>query len=198
MQMRPGRRGWLATLIAAGAIAAAFSVLAALRPERKPPVFDATDVTGVQWGRDFQLTGHDGRPYRLADFRGKVVAVYFGFTHCPDVCPLTMATLGQAVQLLGDEGSRVKVVFITVDARRDQPDVLARYVHAFHQDFLGLYGNARQTAQAAAEFKVQQGEHHSTPVFLLDPGGRLRLVARAETSAESMAHDMGLLLKGAE
>jgi protein SCO1/2 len=189
--------GWLIALAALACSAIAFTVPAALRPQRQPPAFQATDVTGVQWGRDFRLTGHDGKPYRLADFRGKVVAVYFGFTRCPDVCPLTMATLGQAVHLLGDEGGRVKVVFITVDPKRDKPGVLAKYVHAFHEDFLGLYGDRKQTARSAAEFKVETGEHHSTPVFLLDPSGRLRLVVHAETSAESMAHDMRLLLKAA-
>jgi len=188
--------GTLVALAAAGAITAgASAVMAAWRPEPAPLAFQATDVTGVPWGRDFRLTGHDGRPYQLADFRGKVVAVYFGFTHCPDVCPLTMATLGQVVHLLGDDGGRVQIVFITVDPRHDKPDVLARYVRAFHEDFLGLYGDRQEVARAAAEFKVEAGEHHSTPVFLLDPGGRLRLVVRAETTAESIAGDIRLLLK---
>ena len=188
--------GTLVALAAAGAITAgASSVVAAWRSEPAPLAFQATDVSGVPWGRDFRLTGHDGRPYQLADFRGKVVAVYFGFTHCPDVCPLTMATLGQVVHLLGDDGGRVQIVFITVDPRHDKPNVLAKYVRAFHEDFLGLYGDKQEVARAAAEFKVETGEHHSTPVFLLDPGGRLRLVARAETSAESIAEDIRLLLK---
>ena len=80
----------------------------------------------------------------------------------------------------------------------DQPDVLARYVRAFHEDFLGLYGDRKETARTAAEFKVEAGEHHSTPVFLLDPNGRLRLVVRAETSAESIAEDIRLLLKASK
>lgn len=194
-----GFRGWLTALAAAGATLAATTVVKALPPPNAEPVaFQATDVTGVPWGRDFRLTGHDGRPYQLADFRGKVVAVYFGFTHCPDVCPLTMATLGQVVRLLGDDGGRVKVVFITVDPRHDQPNVLAKYVRAFHEDFLGLYGDKQEIARTAAEFKVETGEHHSTPVFLLDPSGRLRLVVRAETTAESIAEDIRLLLKASK
>ena len=156
--------------------------------------FEATDVGGVSWGRDFHLTGDDGAPRELADFRGKVVALYFGYTRCPDVCPLTMATLGESVRLLGEEGKRVQVIFVSVDPKHDKPKVLAQYVRSFHEGFLALYGDAAATAQTAAEFKVEGGEHHSTPVFLFDPGGRLRLVAHPEASAESIAHDIRGLL----
>jgi len=156
--------------------------------------FEATDVSGVIWGRDFHLTGTDGAPHQLADYRGKVVALYFGYTRCPDVCPLTMATLGESVRLLGDDGKRVQVLFVTVDPKRDKPRVLAHYVHSFHEGFLALYGNAAATARTTAEFKVEAGEHHSTPVFLFDPAGRLRLVAHPDASAESFAHDIRKLL----
>src|SRR6478735_1687968 len=112
---------WLLALATVGAIlAGAFATLAALRPEPQTVEFDAT--------------GDDGKPRELADFRGKVVALYFGYTRCPDVCPLTMATLGQAVRLLGEDGKRVQGVFVTVDSRHDKPRVLSRYVRAFHQD----------------------------------------------------------------
>jgi protein SCO1/2 len=155
---------------------------------------EATDVSGVSWGRDFHLTGDDGAPHELADFRGKVVALYFGYTRCPDVCPLTMATLGEAVRLLGEDGRRVQVIFVTVDPKHDKSRVLAQYVRSFHEGFLGLYGDAAATARTAAEFKVEGGEHHSTPVFLFDPSGRLRLVAHPEASAGSIAHDIRALL----
>jgi protein SCO1/2 len=187
---------WLLALATVGAIlAGAFATLAALRPEPQTVEFDATDVTGVAWGRDFHLTGDDGKPRELADFRGKVVALYFGYTRCPDVCPLTLATLGQAVRLLGEDGKRVQALFVTVDSRHDKPRVLSRYVRAFHQDFLALYGDAGTTARTAAEFRVEAGKHHSTPIFLFDPSGRLRLVAHPEASAGSIAHDIGLLLR---
>jgi protein SCO1/2 len=188
----------IAPAIAGAILAGAYLTLAAARPVAETIEFAATDVTGVAWGRDFHLTGHDGRPRELADFRGKVVALYFGYTRCPDVCPLTMATLGQAVQLLGEDGARVQGVFVTVDPRRDKPQVLARYVKSFHEDFLGLYGNAAETSRVADEFKVEAGEHHSIPVFLIDPRGRLRLVAHPEASAESIAHDIRLLLQQAK
>jgi protein SCO1/2 len=187
---------WVIAPALAGAFfAGAFLAFAASRQGAETIKFEATDVTGVAWGRDFHLTGHDGKPRELADFRGKVVALYFGYTRCPDVCPLTMATLGQAVRLLGEDGTRVQGLFVTVDPRRDKPKVLAKYVQSFHEDFLALYGNAAETALTADEFKVEAGEHHSIPVFLIDPSGRLRLVAHAEATAESIAHDMRLLLR---
>ena len=156
--------------------------------------FEASDVTGVPWGRDFQLEGDDGRRHELAEFRGKVVALYFGYTRCPDVCPLTLATLGQSVRLLGEDGKRVQVLFVTVDPKHDKPKRLGEYVRSFHPGFRALYGDAAATARTAAEFKVEAGEHHSTPVFLFDPAGRLRLVARPEASAQSFAHDIRRLL----
>ena len=184
---------WVAVLAALGAAAGAtyFS------GRGEDIEFEATDVSGVSWGRDFRLTGDDGSPHELADFRGKVVALYFGYTRCPDVCPLTLATLGESVRLLGEDGKRVQVLFVSVDPKHDKPKVLARYVRSFHQSFLALYGDTAATARTAAEFKVEVGEHHSIPVFLFDPGGRLRLVAHAEASAESIAHDVRLLLKAA-
>ena len=180
-------------LVALAAIAA-ITVAVFPRTGAKDVKFEASDVTGVPWGRDFQLEGDDGRRHQLADFRGKVVALYFGYTHCPDVCPLTLATLGESVRLLGDDGERVQVVFVTVDPKHDKPRVLAQYVRSFHEGFLGLYGDAAATARTAAEFRVEAGEHHSTPVFLFDPSGRLRLVVHPEASAESVAHDLRALL----
>lgn len=174
---------------------AAITTAVLLWPGSRDAGFEATDVSGVTWGRDFHLTGTDGAPHELADFRGKVVALYFGYTRCPDVCPLTMATLGESVRLLGEDGKRVQVLFITVDPKHDTPKLLSEYVGSFHEGFLALYGNAAATARTAAEFKVEAGEHHSIPVFLFDPAGRLRLVAHPEASAGSIAHDMRLLLR---
>jgi len=193
MKIRDVLAWLLALLVVSAIVGAAFLTLAALRPDDAIR-FDATDVSGVEWGRNFRLTGDDGRPRELADFRGKVVALYFGYTRCPDVCPTTMASLAQAVRLLGADGGRVQALFVTVDPRHDKPQVLARYVRAFHQDFLGLYGDRQAVARTAQEFKVEVGEHHSIPVFLLDDSGRLRLVVRPAASAESIAHDLRGLL----
>ena len=186
---------WLLALLAVGAIVAgAFLTLAALRPDGGAIQFDATDVSGVGWGRDFRLIGDDDQPRELADFRGRIVALYFGYTRCPDVCPTTMAALAQAVRLLGEEGARVQGLFVTVDPRHDSPAVLAHYVRGFDENFLGLYGDRQAIARAAQELKVEVGHHHSTPVFLLDGRGRLRLVVHPDASAESIAHDVRLLL----
>jgi protein SCO1/2 len=165
-----------------------------LRPDPDTLQFEATDISGVSWGRDFHLTGDDGKSRELADFRGKVVALYFGYTRCPDACPITMATLGHAVRLLGKDGPRVQGLFVTVDPKHDTPRTLAKYVRSFHEDFLGLYGDAAALARTTDEFKVEAGEHHSIPVFLFDPDGRLRLVVHPEASADSIAHDIRLLL----
>ena len=184
----------LAVAIVGAIVGSAFITLAALRPDPATLQFDATDITGVSWGRDFHLIGDDGKPHQLADFRGKVVALYFGYTRCPDVCPITMATLEQAVRLLDVDGARVQTLFVTVDPRHDTPKVLTQYVRSFDKDFLGLYGDRAAIARTTAEFKVEAGEHHSIPVFLFDTSGRLRLVARPEASAASIAHDIRLLL----
>jgi len=181
-------------LVLALAAVAALAAGAFMSTESEEIEFEATDVSSVTWGRDFHLTGDDGAPHELAEFRGKVVALYFGYTHCPDVCPLTLATLGESVRRLGEDGKRVQVIFVTVDPKHDKPKLLAQYVRSFHEGFLALYGDAAATARTAAEFKVEGGEHHSTPVFLFDPGGRLRLVAHPEASAASIAHDIRGLL----
>src|SRR5437868_15278586 len=146
----------LAALAAAGVIIAGASfTLAALRPDPDALQFEATDISDVSWGRDFQLTGHDGRERKLAHFRGKIIALYFGYTRCPDVCPTTMAALGQAVRLLGSDGERVQGLFVTVDPRHDKPAVLARYVPSFHESFIGLYGDAAAIKRTARERKVE-------------------------------------------
>ena len=185
----------IAALGALAIVTFASIALATVRPGK--PAYNATDLTGVAWGRDFHLLGDDGKSRELADFRGKVVALYFGYTRCPDVCPITMATLGQAVRLLGEDARRVQVLFVTVDPKHDTPKALAKYVRSFDEGFLGLYGDSAALARTTGEFKVEAGEHHSIPVFLFDPSGRLRLVVKPQAAADSIAHDMRLLLAAA-
>jgi protein SCO1/2 len=191
----PDFLSWAIALLAVGVIVGgAFVTLAALRPDPDAVRFESTDVSGVSWGRNFHLIGDDGTPRSLGDFRGKAVALYFGYTRCPDVCPTTLATLAQAARLLRDDAPRVKTLFVSVDARRDSPEVLRKYVRSFSDDFLGLYGDAKAIALTTSEFRVEAGEHHSIPVFLFDTSGRLRLVAHPDASAESIAHDLRALL----
>lgn len=196
----------LLAVAAAALVIGAFVAYATWRPGGAPPGFEAVDITSVDWGRGFDLTDFNQKRRTLADFRGKVVLLFFGYTHCPDICPTTLAKLGEALRLLGADANRVQGLFVTVDPKRDTPQVLAQYVPAFHPAFLGLYGTEQQTASAAKEFKVyfqaqKPGESgfytvdHSGPVFALDRRGRLRLLIRPELSAESMARDLRILLK---
>ena len=174
---------------------------------RDGPRFEGSDVTGAAFGRDFRLTDHAGKPRTLADFRGKVVAIFFGYTQCPDFCPTTMSELATVVRKLGPDAARVQVLFVTVDPERDTPELLSRYVPAFDPSFLGLYGDARATEETAKEFKIlyqkQAGPtpgtytmDHSTGTFLFDPQGRLRVYEAYSQSPDAIAHDMRALLQG--
>lgn len=171
------------------------------------PQFKATDVSGLNFSGDFHLTDHNGTPRTLAGFRGKVVVMFFGYTHCPDVCPTTMSDLAAAMKKLGAEANRVQVLFVTVDPGRDTPELLSKYVPAFHPSFLGLRGSPEETARTAKDFKIlyqkQPGQtpdsytvDHSAGSFIFDTQGRLRLYVSYGQGAEVFAHDIGLLLRG--
>jgi protein SCO1 len=170
--------------------------------------FRSTDITGAELGRDFQLVDHNGQPRRLADFRGKVLVVFFGFTHCPDVCPTTLAELARARKQLGADAARVQVVMVTVDPERDSPDVLKQYVTALDPSFLGLTGSPQAIADTAREFKVfyqkspgatadSYSVDHSSGTFVFDAAGRPRLLVGYGQGAEVFAHDIGELLRTA-
>jgi len=184
--------------------AAALLVLAGCgRPEA--PVFKLTDVTGASFGKSLELTDHNGQPRTLADFKGKVVTLFFGFTHCPDVCPTTMVEMANVMKELGPDAARVQVLFVTVDPERDTAEVLRRYVPAFHPSFLGLRGSAEETAKVAKEFKIHFQKQklasggytvdHSAGTYILDGEVRLRLFAQYGTGAPALLHDIRQLLK---
>ncbi|MGW8182966.1 MAG: SCO family protein [Burkholderiales bacterium] len=170
-----------------------------------PPALQLTDITGAQFGRDFELTDHNGRVRTLADFRGKVVTVFFGFTHCPDVCPTVLAEMAQVMRELGPDADKVQVLFVTVDPERDTPEVLRRYVPAFYPGFLGLYGDADAIARTAREFKIVYQKQalpgggysvdHSAGTYIYDPRGRLRLYASYGSGAAKLLHDIRILLR---
>jgi protein SCO1/2 len=153
------------------------------------PSFKNTDITGAGYGKDFTLTDHTGKTRTLADFRGKVVVVFFGYTHCPDVCPTTLADLKVAREQLGEDGKRVQVLFVTVDPERDTRELLSNYVPTFDPSFLGLYGDPAATARVAKEFRVFYQKvpgktpdsytvDHTAGSYVFDPQGRLRLLVR--------------------
>jgi protein SCO1 len=168
------------------------------------PKFKSTDITGADYGKALELTDHTGKPRHLEDFRGKAVVLFFGFTHCPDVCPTTLVDVSSALKTLGADANRVQVLFVTVDPERDTQDALAKYVTAFDPRFLGLRGDAAATQRAAKEFKIyyekrKSGDSysvdHSGQSYVLDPQGRLRLLVRPDRIAEDLPADLRTLLR---
>jgi len=180
------------------------AALAACSPEG--PKFKSTDITGASFGGELALTGHDGKPRTLADFRGKAVVLFFGYTHCPDICPTTLVDMAEVMKKLGSDAARVQVLFVTLDPERDTPGVLAQYVPAFDPGFLGLSGDAAATQRVAQEFKIFYEKRagsapssytvdHSAQSYVIDPQGRLRLFVRQERIAQDLAEDLRALLK---
>jgi protein SCO1/2 len=188
------------------ALAALFAVAAGCgKPATE--AFKATDVTGAPWGRTLRLTDHTGKPRSLDDFKGSIVVLFFGYVQCPDVCPTTLATLKEVREKLGPDGSKLQVLFVTLDPERDTQQLLSVYVPAFDPTFVGLYGDPEATQQAAKEFKIFYNKvpgasptsytvDHSAGVFIFDTQGRLRLFGGPGFNAESYLHDIRLLLAG--
>lgn len=184
--------------------------VAALLGCGQPAQFQATDITGASFGRLAgldSLTDHKGRRVASADFAGKVVVIFFGYTQCPDVCPTTMVTLKEAMRLLGPEAERVQVLFVTLDPERDTREILAAYVPWFDARFLGLYGDAQDTLKVAREFRAFYAKideksaagyslDHSSMSYAYDPQGRLRLLIRHGANATDVVTDLRLLLAG--
>jgi protein SCO1/2 len=167
--------------------------------------FIGADVSGVTLGSDKVLTDHHGSRRRLSDFKGKVVALFFGYTHCPDVCPTTMSDLAKALKILGSRSDDVQVLFITLDPERDSTDVLSKYVPYFNPDFLGLRTDEEATKKLAQDFKIffarQESSSksgytidHSAGVYVFDRKGYLRIYLNHGQTSKDIAHDFGLLL----
>ncbi len=156
-----------------------------------------------QAAADFRLTDATGKARSLSDFRGKVVVLFFGYTHCPEVCPTTLADLAQMMRLLGPDAEKVQVLFVTLDPERDTPEVLAKYVPSFYPSFLGLYGDAPATAQAAKVFAVTYEKHaekngytldHSDGTYLIGKNGKTVLLSPYDQHTELLVQDIQLLL----
>ena len=168
------------------------------------PRFKSTDITGAEYGRSLELKDTSGRLRHLEDFRGKAVVLSFGFTHCPDVCPTTLADLAGVMKSLGADADRVQVLFVTVDPERDTPEALAKYVGAFDPRFIALHGDLAATQRVAKEFKIyfekrKQGESytidHSAQSYVIDAQGRLRLLVRYDRLAQDLPEDLRAILK---
>ncbi|CAH0158347.1 SCO1 protein homolog [Massilia sp. Bi118] len=194
----------LPTLVAACALALSVTACDKL-PGKQAGSFQNTDVTGLDYAKGFSLTDHTGKPRTLADYKGKVVVVFFGYTQCPDVCPTTMAEMAGVMQKLGPQADQVQVLFITLDPERDTQPLLASYVPAFDKRFVGLYGTPEQTAKTAKDFKVfyskvpgkDPGSYtidHMAGSYVFDRDGRLRLFIRHGGGADAIVHDIKQLL----
>jgi protein SCO1/2 len=167
--------------------------------------FKGVDITGADYGRALSLPDQDGKLRTLADFKGKVTVVFFGYTQCPDVCPTTMAELAQVKKSLGPAGEKVQGVFVSVDPERDTPELLKAYMANFDPGFVALRGTPEQTSAAAKEFKVFYAKvpgktegiytvDHTAGSYIFDQAGRLRLFVRYGTGADALAADLKTLI----
>jgi protein SCO1/2 len=169
-----------------------------------PAPINAIDISWQHPQADFQLFDASSKPKKLADYHGKVVVLFFGYTHCPEVCPTTLADLAQVMRLLGQDAKKVQVLFVTLDPERDTPDVLSEFIPSFDSSFIGLYGDAQATAQAAKLFGVnyqkQPGKHggytldHSDGTYLIGTEGKPLWLSRYGQPAELLVQDIRLLL----
>jgi protein SCO1/2 len=186
--------------------AAAVSPLA-LAACSKPYVFHGVDITGVPYAAGFDLTDFNGKKRTLADFAGKVVVMYFGYTQCPDICPAAMQVVSQAMTDLGDKAKDVQFLFVTVDPQRDTPEILKAYVTHFNPSFLALTGTPDRIDQTAKDFKVYfkkvpgktPGSYtmdHTAGFYVFDPKGKIRLFEREGVSATDLAQDLNALIDG--
>jgi protein SCO1/2 len=189
----------------AAVIAAAASV-ALCACSQGSPHFNNMDISGVPYAAGFTLTDQDGKRRSLADFRGKVVSVFFGYTQCPDVCPTTLAEMKAVRDKLGTDAGRLQVVFITVDPERDTPALLKNYVAAFDPTFIGLTGTPEEIATVAKDFKVfyekvpgsvpgQYTMNHTAGSYVFDPAGHIRLFVRHGQGTDVLASDIRTLLE---
>ncbi|MES2960670.1 MAG: SCO family protein [Pseudomonadota bacterium] len=182
------------------------ALLAACSPQKA--TFNGIDITGAEYARQLALPDASGKARTLADFKGKVTVVFFGFTQCPDVCPTTLAEIAAVKQKLGPDGAKVQTVFVTVDPERDTPEVVGAYVAGFGPDVVALRGTLEQTQAAAKDFKVffakvpgkTEGSYtmdHTAGSFVFDPQGRVRLFIRHGGGPDAMASDLKQLMGGA-
>lgn len=173
-------------------------------PEAAQP-FKSTNVTGIDSGKDFRLTDHLGKLRTLSDFKGKIVILFFGYTHCPEACPNTLTELALVMKRLGSDADKVQVLFITLDPERDTQALLAQFVPSFNPKFIGLYGTPAEIAETAKEYRLFYSKEpgkspgnytldHSVGTYIYDQSGRLRLHAAYGQGVDALVHDIKLLL----
>ena len=185
------------------ALAASVGLAACTDPK---PSFNAVDMTGADYAKNFALKDADGKERTLADFKGKVVVLFFGYAQCPDVCPTTMTEMAQVKQQLGKDGDKLQVLFVTVDPDRDTPEVMKAYMGAFDPAFVALIPTQEQLAAMAKDYKAYYKKvdgktptsysmDHSAASYIYDTQGRLRLYARYGAGVAPMVADVQALIK---
>lgn len=198
------KRAALRALGAAALVSTTTFVLTACKDESKPK-FQGVDVTGAEYAKDIPLQDVNGQRRSLKDFAGKVVAVFFGYTQCPDVCPTTLQEFVEVKQALGADGNKLQAIFVSLDPERDTPEVLKAYLANFDESFVGLHGTPDEIAAVAKDFKIfykkvpgkTEGSYtldHSAGTYLYDPQGRLRVYERYGVGAQVVAQDVKALL----
>ena len=189
--------------LSAGAVVVAGSLLAGCSTDG--PAFTGVDITGASYATSFDLTDQTGQRRTLADFKGQVVVLFFGFAQCPDVCPTTMTELAQVKGELGSDGDKLQGLFVTVDPERDTPDIMREYMANFDPSFLALYANPGELEQVAKDFKTYFKKvdgptatsytmDHSAGSYIFDTKGAIRLYSRYGTPVESLTQDIKYLL----
>jgi len=202
-------RPWLRRLVVAE-LAAIAIVLAVVGwyvwQSRAAPSLNGTLLDPPQEIPAIQLTGSDGQPHALTDFQGKVTVVFFGYSHCPDVCPMTLSTMARARAMLGSQTDRVQLVFVSVDPERDSPERLASYLAKYDPTFVGLTGDEDRIRKLATVFGIHYAKVESTPAlgylvehtsssFVLDTQGKLRAILPFGLTPEQVASDLRALLR---
>ena len=193
------RRSLLLAAVSSAALAACDA------PGGPKAAFRGADITGADYARSLSLPDISGQPRSLADFKGKVTVVFFGYTQCPDVCPTTMTELAQVKKSLGADGDKLQAVFVTIDPERDTPEILKSYMASFDPSFVALRGTLEQTQATAKEFKVYftkvpgktEGSYtmdHSAGAFVLDTKGNVRLFERYGAGADGLTADVKALI----
>lgn len=200
----PRRLQWL-TLFLLALVVTALLTAALLRARSASPEFNGTVYDPPQPAADFTLTDHTGAQLRLSDLRGTPVLLFFGYTHCPDVCPLTLATLRRSLEAVDAGPEDVRVLLVSVDPERDTPEVLARYVARFGPWVSGLTGTADTLSRVRAAYGVHaepgggSGGHaemmHTSAVFGIDSRGLIRVLLRPESASDELESDVAALLE---
>ncbi|MGI4779541.1 MAG: SCO family protein [Janthinobacterium lividum] len=205
LQRIGGIAAWMAWTGVAGMLAVPLAGCKDASDASPKASFNAVDMTGADYAKDFALSDADGKPRTLADFRGKVVVMFFGYAQCPDVCPTTMTEMAQVRQQLGTDGDRLQVIFVTVDPERDTPTVMKAYANAFDPSFVALIPTPEQLAAMAKDFKfyfkkvdgstpTSYTVDHSAASYVYDMQGRLRLYARYGAGVAPMVADVKTLI----